>query len=318
MGRVVHHLFFRLGQGLFVAVAVSTLTFILMVALPGDLALKVAMARYGEDLADEQAVAYVRKDAGLDRPWWVRYAGWLRSGITYDLGNSIVTGNRVSDELFFHFRMTFKLATYAMGLSLLLAVPLGVWSGIRPFSLVDNISATISSALVSMPAYVLGAGLIILFAIKLRWLPAAGFTQSANLILPSVTLALGLAPVSSRIIRTATMEVKTSVYVTFARIKGLPGHRVFSAHGLKNGAVPVVTFLGLQLAHVLDGVVVLENLFDWPGIGNLLLEAIVGRDLPIIQGATLLIGLMYVTVNMAIDMICIWLDPRRREQKGVL
>ena len=311
MVRIIHKILFRLCQGLFVAVAVSTLTFVLLVALPGDLALKVAMARYGEDLADEKAVAYVRRDAGLDRPLWVRYGLWIKSAVTFDLGRSIVTGNPVGDDLGFHFGMTVKLAICSLGMSLFLAIPWGIYAGLRPGSWVDIVSATVSSCLVSMPSFVLGVGLIILFAVRLRWMPAAGFTQTANLILPSLTLALGMAAVSTRIISTATAEVKESFFITFAKLKGLSSRRVFWSHGVKNGAIPVVTFLGLQLAHLLDGIVVLEYLFDWPGIGDLLMESIIARDLPVMQGVTLLIGLMYVTVNAATDMICIWLDPRQ-------
>jgi len=294
-----------------VAAAVSTLSFILLVMLPGDLALKVAMARYGEDLADEQAAAYVRREEGLDRPLWFRYGVWIKDTVTFNLGRSLVTGNSVADDIRFHFGMTTRLAVCSMILSLFLAAPWGIFAGLRPGSYTDLASVIVSGCLVSIPSFVLGAVLIILFAVKLRWVPAAGFMQASNLILPSMTLALGLAAVSSRVIRTATVEVKGSFFITFARLKGLSAYRVFYAHGVRNAAIPVVTFLGLQLAHLLDGIVVLENLFDWPGIGNLLIQAIVARDLPIIQGTTLVIGLMYVTVNAVTDMICLWLDPRQ-------
>jgi len=169
---------------------------------------------------------------------------------------------------------------------------------------------------VSVPGFVLGAVFIFLIAVKLRILPAAGHHTPSSLILPAVTLALDLAAVSSRVIRTSVLEVSQSFYLLFARIKGLPDLRVLLDHGIRNAAVPVVTFWALQVAHVLDGVVVLESLFNWPGVGFLLLESIRGRDLTMIQGVTLVIGLIYVGVNLAADLICAWLDPRRLAEGG--
>ncbi len=318
MGGLVGRVLIRLFQGLAVAWGVSSVTFILMVTLPGDLALQVALARYGQDLTDDQAVEYVRREAGLDRPMPLRYLAWVDSTLRLDLGRSLTSGEEVTKEIWFHFGHTLKLGAFALALSLLLAAPWGVAAGLSLGSRLDAVSAALSSALVSIPSFVLGALLIIGLAIKLKLLPAAGFTRPSHLVLPSLTLAVGLAAVSSRIIRTAVAEVKGSFFLTFARLKGLPRWRIVLGHGFRNAAAPVVTFLGLQLAHLLDGVVVVENLFDWPGLGKLLLEAVFSRDLPLIQGATLLIGLMYVLVNLVTDLICLWLDPRQRTAEARL
>ena len=172
--------------------------------------------------------------------------------------------------------------------------------------------------LVALPGFVLGSLLILGFTIKLGWLPAAGFTRPAHVVLPAITLALGLAAVSNRVIRTAVSSVKNAFYLTFGQLKGLPPKRIIWGHAVRNMAAPVVTFLGLQLAHLMDGAVVVENLFDWPGLGYLLLESINSRNVPVIQAATLLIGLIYVLLNLVVDLVCYWLEPRQRMTEAAL
>lgn len=316
MGRLTGRLTRRLVQGLIVAWGVSTVTFVLMVNLPGDLALHVALARYGDDMTDDQAVEFVRREEGLDQSMAIRYVHWLGAALTLDLGRSLTTGESVADEVWFHYKYTFKLGACALVLSVLLAAPWGAAAGLRPGSRLDLVSAAISGSLVSIPGFVIGALLIIGLSIKIHLFPAAGFTRPENLVLPAVTLALGLAAVSSRIIRQAVVDVRGRFFITFARLKGLPDKRIFLGHGLKNAAIPVITFVGLQMAHLLDGVVVIENLFDWPGVGKMLLEAVYARDLPMLQGAALATGLTYVAVNAAVDMICLWIDPRQRAAGG--
>ncbi len=310
MDQIARQIGLRLTQGLFVALGVSTLTFSLLVVMPGDLAMKIAMAQYGEDGLSRERIELVRREAGLDTPKLTLYRNWLSHTLRFDLGYSMVTSEPVLDSLGFHFKMSLQLALAAMLFSLLLALPLGILSGLAPDSPIDLLSAVFSSAMVSLPSFVLGACLILLFSIHLHLLPAAGFTTHASLILPAATLGTALAAVSCRIIRTSVQTVKDSPFLLFARIKGLPKSRILLDHGLRSVSVPIITFLALQLAHVLDGVVVLENLFNWPGIGFLLLESIRGRDLTMIQGVTLFIGLIYVGLNLVADLICAWLDPR--------
>ena len=286
--------------------------------MPGDPAMKVTLAQYGEDGFNAERVERVRMESGLDRsPLWL-YGRWLGRTLTFDLGHSMVTGQPVREVLGFHLGLSFKLAVAALSFSILLALPMGIGAGLWPGSWLDSLSSIFSSLMVSLPPFVVGAFLILIFAVRTGLFPAAGFHDPVHLVLPAVTLGLALCAVSSRVIRTAVVEVKGADYLLFARIKGLPPFRVILDHGLRNGAVPVVTFFALQLAHVLDGVVVLENLFNWPGIGFLLLESIQGRDIPMIQGVTLFIGLFYVGANLIADLICAWLDPRRLNQGGAL
>ncbi len=313
MGRLTTTIGARLLQGLVVVWGVSTVCFLLTVGLPGDMALRVAMARYGEDLSSRETADYVARRAGLDRPLMVQYLRWIESTTALNLGRSLVSGRPVKDELRFHLGNTLKLGTAALALSLAAALPLGIMAGIRPGSGFDVASALVSCALVSIPGFVLGAVLIVGLAVKAKILPAAGFAAFENLILPATTLAAGLAAVSSRIIRTAVAEFRTSFFLTFAQLKGLPRTRIIYGHALRNAAPPVVTFLGVQAAHLFDGVVVVENLFDWPGLGKLILDGLLSRDLPVIQGTALLLGLIYVMVNLVTDLICLWLDPRQRQ-----
>lgn len=284
--------------------------------MPGDLATKITMAQYGEDGLTRERIELVRQETGLEKSTAALYVSWLGRILCLDLGHSMVTGDPVLATLAFHLGYSLKLAVAALFISLLLAFPVGICAGLKPGSTIDLLSAAFSSLIVSMPSFVLGACMIILFSIKLKLLPAAGFYSPSSIILPAVTLGLALAAVSSRVIRTSVVTVKDSFFLLFARLKGIPKGRIFLDHGVKNGAVPIITFLALQLAHLLDGVVVLENLFNWPGIGFLLLESIRGRDLTMIQGVTLFIGLTYVVLNLAADLICAWLDPRHLAAGG--
>lgn len=292
------------------------MTFCILVSMPGDLAMKVAIARYGEDSINRERIEHVRQETGLDKSTTELYLTWIGGMFSLDLGYSMVTGEPVLPVIGFHLRLSLLLGIAALLFSTIIAFPFGIWAGLRPGSWIDYISVTFSSLVVSLPGFVIGACLIILFSIQLRILPAAGFFSAKSIILPSVTLGIALAAVSCRVIRTAVLEVKDSFYLLFAQLKGIPSTRIFFHHGLKNGAVPIITFLALQLAHVLDGVVVIENLFNWPGIGILLLESIQGRDLTMIQGVTLVIGLLYVCLNLAADLICGWIDPRQLVRSG--
>lgn len=314
---MIRQIALRIFQGLVVGVTVSTLTFVLLMSMPGDPAVNIAMAQYGEDGLTMERVEFVRNQSGLSQSSSKLYLTWLCKTLRFDLGRSMLTGKPVVESLIFHLKHSMILAAAAIFISLFLALPIGILAGLRPGSLFDQCSAAFSSFLVSMPGFVLGACLILIFAVKFSILPAAGFHMPQNIILPSITLALGLAAVSSRVIRTSVMEVQSSFYLLFARLKGLSSFRIFRDHGLKNAAIPVITFIALQLSHVLDGVVVLENLFNWPGIGLLLLDSIRARDLTMIQGITLIIGLIYVGANLLADLICFYLDPHSTEKGEV-
>ncbi len=311
MGRLIRVITSRLVQGFVVALAVASLTFVVVNVTPGDLALQIAVARHDLESVTPAMVEQIRKEEGLEGPVMRRYFRWLARTLRFDLGCSLVNGRPVGEELIHRFSYTARLAGAGLLVSFLLAVPLGIASGIRPGRGVDRFSELLSSVLTALPSFVIGVFFVLVFAIKLHWLPAAGFTGIRHMVLPALTLGIGLAALSTRIVATAVADVRSRFYYRFARMKGLGGMHLILRHGIKNAAIPVLTLLGIQFAHLLDGAVVIETLFAWPGMGRFLLEGILARDIPVVQGAGLLIGFTYVAVNMAVDVLCVALSPSR-------
>jgi peptide/nickel transport system permease protein len=266
----------------------------------------------GEDRLTQEAADRVRREEGLDRPILVQYATWMGRLATGDLGRSLVSRRPVAEELAYHARFTFALGAVGWLLSYVIALPLGIWAGFRPGGMVDRMTTGFAVLLASMPSFLTGIALITVFALTLRWLPPAGFRTEAHMVLPALTLALGLAAFSVRVIRSAIVEVRGAFYMTFARIRGLGAAAAFRHHGVRNAAVPVVTFAALQFAFVVDGFVIVETLFNYPGLGELLVKALLARDVPVIMGVALLIGLLYAVLNLVADILCLQLDPRRR------
>jgi len=283
----------RLAQAVGVAVAVAALCFALLHLLPGDLALEVAAARY-EDRLTPASIELVRRGGGGD------------------LGRSLVTRKPVAEELAYHFRYTLSLGAAGLALSYVIAIPLGVAAGLRPGGWIDAATAVFSAACASTPTFLIGLALISLFALQWRWLPPAGFGELRHMVLPTLTLAFGLAAFSTRILRNAVAETWASFHMQFARLKGLRESRVALSHGVRNASIPVVAFMAVQMTLVIDGFVVIETLFNYPGVGDLLIRALLARDLPVVQGAGIVIGLAFAAVNLAADLACLWLDPRQR------
>lgn len=300
----------RAVQALLVALVVGIVSFAMMHALPGDAAFRIAAGRYGYDLADAAAAASVRAELGLDRPVMVQLAAWLGELVTFDLGYSMVTGAPVAQEVSAQLGASLILALAAVGLSLVIALPAGILAALRPGGLVDLALLGLSVALRAMPAFAIGIVLMLLLAVHMGLAPVAGHGTAANLLLPSLTLGLGLAAVSSRVVRDAVLEAMRSDHVRFARAKGLSSNLVLLRHVARNAAIPVVAYVGVQLAYVIEGVVIVESLFAWPGIGHALVHAIFARDVAMVQGTALALGLMFVGLNLVIDLICRGLDPR--------
>lgn len=300
----------RLGQAGIVALVVGTLCFALMRVLPGDAAMRIAAGRYGPDARIADAAEKVRMELGLDRPWFIQFLDWLGSLVRLDLGHSLVTGAPVVAELKVQLGASLWLAGAAVLLSLLIGPIIGVFSGLKPGGAVDRLGLAGSVTLRALPPFVLGLVLMLVFAIWLGWLPPAGFGTWRDLVLPAFTLALGLAAVSSRVTRNAIAAVVKAPYFAFARHKGLPEPVVVRRHGLRNAAIPVVSYLGLQAIYLVEGVVVVESIFAYPGIGHALVHAIVERDVPMVQGTALAMGLIFVAITAAVDGACLWLDPR--------
>jgi peptide/nickel transport system permease protein len=207
---------------------------------------------------------------------------------------------------------TMQLAMVAFVVAGLIAIPLGIIAALREGTTVDNLSVLFSLVGVSMPNFWLGPLLIILFSIKLGWFPVSGRTGAASLVLPAITLGIALAALLSRMTRASLLERLGEDYLTVARAKGLPEWKVILKHALRNALIPIITVMGLQIGVLLSGAIITENVFAWPGIGTLLINAIEARDYPLVQGCVLLISLSYVLVNLVTDLVYGWADPRIR------
>jgi peptide/nickel transport system permease protein len=301
----------RVVQAVLVAMVVGAASFLLVEALPGDQAYRIAAGRYGEDLVSTAAAEAVRAELGLDRPAFARFAAWLGDLARLDLGVSLVTGEPILDELRLQLGATIGLSLAALAVSILIGPPLGVWMALRAGRAVDTIGLGVAAGIRATPAFVIGLVLMLGLAGQLGWLPAAGYDEPASWVLPTLTLAVGLAAVSGRVTRDAALAVLRSPHVAFARTKGLSTPQVLRRHALRNTAAPVVAYLGVQLVTLIEGVVVVESLFAWPGIGHALVHALVARDIPMVQGTALAMGLLFVALNAAVDVLCLAIDPRR-------
>ena len=300
----------RVLQLVFVMWSVGTLTFVLTRSLPGDMAYRIAASRYGYDQANAAAAAVVRSELGLDQPWWQSYIDWLVDLAQFNLGHSLVSGEAIWAEIGHQFGHTLALALVALVLSLIIGPPLGLLAAQRPSGIFDRLTLVVSTALRSVPVFIIGIALITLFAVQVKCLPAAGYGTPQHYILPALTLAIGLAAVSIRVSRHAMVQVQTSDHYHFAELKGLSKWTAFCRHGLRNVAIPILAYHSVQLVYLVEGVVIVESLFAWPGSGHALVHAIVARDVPMIQGTALIMGGMFVILNMMVDLLSGLIDPR--------
>nr|WP_131976417.1 ABC transporter permease [Cricetibacter osteomyelitidis] len=303
----------RLGQIVLVVWSVGTLTFILTRSLPGDMAYRIAASRYGYDQMDSQAAALVRAELGLDQPWWHSYFHWFTDLLQLNLGRSLVSGEKVWELIGHQFGHTLLLALVALLFSLLIGPPLGLLAAQKPKGFLDRFTLILSTLFRSVPAFIIGIGLITVFAVNLKWLPAAGYGSWQYFILPALTLALGLSAVSVRVSFRAMLTVNQSEYYQFSRLKGLSEWRSFVRHGLRNVAIPILAYHSVQLIYLIEGVVVVESLFAWPGSGHALVHAVIARDVPMIQGTALIMGVIFVLLNMIVDLLISVIDPRANQ-----
>ncbi len=286
---------------------VVTLVFFLVHLIPGD---PVAVMLGEHAMAVEKAA--LRHQLGLDQPLLHQYLMFLKGIFQGNLGNSIFYRLPVSAVIASRLPATIILAAAAMAVALLIALPLGILAGCRQYSAIDNISMFFSLLGISMPNFWLGPLLIIVFSIKLNWLPVSGMNGLKSLILPAVTLGTALAAILSRMTRSSLLEVISQEYLVAARARGLPGWRVLLKHALKNALLPVVTIVGLQFGALLSGAIVTEKVFSWPGIGSLLIQAVFTRDYPMVQGCILVISFCYIIANVATELFYAFIDPRIR------
>lgn len=298
-----------LGQAGIVAGVVGVLTFLMMRALPGDAAYRVAAGRYGYDLVDTAAAEAVRLELGLDQPAWQQLARWLLDLVQFRLGNSMVSGESVWHELSHHMAHSLYLAAVAWLLALVIGIGLGTLAAIRG-GYTARLVSSLATLFKATPAFLLGLLLTTAVAVHLQWLPVAGHGGVQFVVLPALCLALSLSAGLAQVVHAQLSAILQSDYFEFARTKGLPMRAALWRHAARNLAVPVLAYAGVQLVLLVEGVVVVETLFAWPGIGHALVHAIFSRDVPMIQGAALLMGLMFVLLNALLDALHSLIDPR--------
>ena len=290
-----------------VLLGVATLVFSLVHLVPGD----PVQVMLGES-ASPADVAEMRGRLGLDRPLPVQYAAFLAGVATGDLGTSLRTNQPVVTAILERMPATAELAAAAMVVAVLIAMPLGVLAAVRAGTSVDHAATTLALLGISVPNFWLGPFLAIVFSVSLGWLPVSGRGTIAHLVLPAITLGAPLAAVLTRMTRASVIEELRELYVLAARARGVSRLRSVWAHAFRNSLIPIVTVLGLQFGAVLTGAVITETIFAWPGVGRLLVQSIGFRDYPLVQGCILLIAVTYVSVNLAVDVVYGFLDPRIR------
>lgn len=293
----------------------SVLVFAFMQVLPGDPA-RVALGVN----ASEEAVARLRTEFGLDRPLLTQYLDWIGGLLTFDLGNEYVSRAAIGPQLADRLQVTLWLVGAAMLLALVIAVPFGTWMAVRHRHADGVLASALSQVGVAVPAFLAGIVLIAVFAVGLRWLPSGGWVPPAQdpveflrrLILPAVSLALVQGAVLARYVRSAVLDVLREDYLRTARAKGLRPMPALLRHGLRNAAIPVVTVLGLQLATLLVGAVVVEQVFVIPGVGRFLLESVSQRELLTVQTVVMVLVVAVLVINFVVDALYLLIDPRLR------
>lgn len=270
--------------------------------------------------ATQEDRARLRADLGLDQPLHLQYVYWISHVARGDLGRSLWMKRPVLGEVLGRFKATLILTGTALVLSTVAGIALGVLSASRPNSLVDRASAVASLFGASMPSFWLGIVLMVIFALWLGWLPASGMYAPygggdlrdllVHLALPAVTLAAASVTIIARLTRATMLETLSQDYIRTARAKGVGTRGVVMRHALKNAMIPIVTVVGVQAGYLLGGAVLTETVFAWPGVGTLMVQGILARDFPLVQGCVLVVALSFVLVNLAVDLLYAWLDPR--------
>lgn len=303
MGRYIAR---RLVQAVFVLLGVSLAVFML-VRLSGD----PAAIMLPLDATQDQYQA-LRRELGLDDPIAVQFGRFLARAVRGDFGESLRSQQPALGLVMERLPATITLAGSSLLFSLIIAFPIGIYAALHPRSLRDRLSMLFALFGQSAPVFWLGIMLILLFAVQLRWLPTGGYGEVKHLILPTVALGLYSAARTARLVRSGMLETLAEDYIRTARAKGLSPARVVIQHALRNALIPVVTVIGLDAATLLSGAVITETVFGWPGVGRLVVQAIGQRDYPVVQATVALVALIYVGLNLAIDVAYAYLDPRIR------
>lgn len=296
----------RLLQLIPVLIGVTVVSFSILYFTPGDPAQIIAgPGASGED------IAHIRQEFGLDRPFYVQYFNYLTGLFTGEL-RSIRTKQPVLREIMPRFLNTIQLTVVSMIISIIVGIFIGVVTAVRRNTVYDYAGMFLAILGICTPVFWLGLLLILIFSVELKWLPAAGMGGIRNMVLPSVTLAAATVAVIARMTKSSMLEVIRQEYIIVARAKGLPEYRVIFKHALRNALLPTVTVVGLRFGYLLGGAVLTESVFAWPGIGRLLVGSILSRDFPVVQIGLMIVALTFVFVNLGVDLLYSFLNPRIR------
>ncbi|HBM47656.1 ABC transporter permease [Clostridium sp. AM42-4] len=301
----------RLLQTIFVLLGISLITFVLLQVVPGD-----PVALMLEKRADPETIAKVRKELGLDLPYYVQYLNFIKGAIHLDFGTSYFTKEVVTDALIRCFKVTVKLACMSFIFASVIGIPCGIFAAVKRGKGIDTVVMVLSIIGVSAPAFWVAIILQILFGLKLNILPISGFDTPASYILPSLALGARYAGNIARITRTSMLEVLGQDYIRTAKAKGAMRWAVILKHALKNAMIPIVTLVGTDFGYMLTGSMLIEKVFSIPGIGKLAVDAMSNRDLPLLEGTVMYIAFVFVVVNLIVDVSYAFLDPRIRYGKG--
>jgi peptide/nickel transport system permease protein len=307
----------RLLLALPALLGVAATVFLLMRAVPGDVVTNLVGLQGN---VTPERLAELRRMFGLDLPVHVQFREWLLAALQGDLGSSLRTGRPITTDLALRFPVTLELTLMSMLIAVAIAVPLGVLAALKRGSWVDYATSVFALLGLSVPGFFLGILLILLFSLRLGWLPPAGYVpfmesplqNLRHMLLPATSLGLILAAATTRIVRSTMLEVLSRDYVRTARAKGLGERTVIYRHALRNTLIPVVTVVGLQFGALLGGAVIIEHVFSLPGVGRFALEGINLRDYPVVQGAVLLVAATFIAVNLLVDILYSLIDPRVR------
>jgi peptide/nickel transport system permease protein len=293
-----------------VLIGVAFCVFTLLYLTPGDPARMVL-----GDMATEESIQEFRAREGLDKPFLIQFGNYVYKALAKgDIGRSYITKRPVMTEIMATFPSTLKLAALAIVIAIIVGLPCGILSAIKQYSIFDTVAMIFAMIGLSMPVFWLGLLLILLFSVQLRWLPSSGFDTFMDMILPSLTISAQSISMITRMTRSSMLEVVRADYIRTARSKGQKESVVIWVHALHNALIPVVTLCGLQFGHLLAGAILTESIFAVPGVGRLMVESIKMRDYPVVQGGVLFVAVAFSVVNLLVDLLYAYIDPRIKAQ----
>lgn len=291
-----------------VMLGISLITFLLINLAPGD---PVELKLNAQGIAFNKEVADIlRKEMGLNYPLHIQYLNWLKKAICFDLGNSFKTGMPVLNELLYRLTFTIRLASYALTIAIIISIPLGIISALYKNTIIDYFIRFFVLIGITIPHFWLGLLLLYLFSVKMRIFSIVGGNGFHNVILPSVTLAFGIIAQYTGMLRATMLEVLNEDFIKVAKAKGLKRKWFISRYALKNSLIPMITIFGTSIGKLLAGSVIVETIFSWPGIGKFAIESILNRDYPVVQGFVIFMAVIFVILNLLVDISYAFIDPR--------